>query len=95
MLRDLDHVMCRRFRRWTDIPSSMAQVQPNPELVLYIWPGRWNLFSIDVQCLAAVIHLQIAIPGKFAIVECADPDLSPSGVWAVHLHLVPGALKTN
>ena len=28
-------------------------------LVLYVWPGRWNLPSIDPQCLAAVLHLQL------------------------------------
>ncbi|EGN95396.1 hypothetical protein SERLA73DRAFT_186359 [Serpula lacrymans var. lacrymans S7.3] len=46
---------------------------------LHIWPGKWNLSSIDPICLAAVLYLQLTIPGKFQIVECVNPDLSSSG----------------
>ncbi|KAG8886711.1 hypothetical protein FRB98_001063 [Tulasnella sp. 332] len=46
---------------------------------LHVWPGKWDLPTIDSQCLAAVLHLQLAVPGRFDIVECANPDLSPSG----------------
>ncbi|OAX38940.1 hypothetical protein K503DRAFT_690647 [Rhizopogon vinicolor AM-OR11-026] len=46
---------------------------------LHIWPSRWNLPSIDPTCVAAVFHLQLTIPGKFEVVECTNPDVSPSG----------------
>ena len=48
-------------------------------LVLHVWPGNWNLASIDPQCLAAILYVQLNWPGSFEIVECTDPDLSPSG----------------
>ncbi|KAG1756649.1 outer mitochondrial membrane transport complex protein-domain-containing protein [Suillus paluster] len=46
---------------------------------LHIWPSRWNLPSIDPTCVAAVFYLQLTIPGKFEVVECTNPDVSPSG----------------
>ncbi|KAG9026146.1 hypothetical protein FRB95_009353 [Tulasnella sp. JGI-2019a] len=46
---------------------------------LYVWPAKWDLPTIDAQCLAVVLYLQLAVPGRFQIVECANPDLSPSG----------------
>lgn len=46
---------------------------------LHIWPSRWNLPSIDPTCIAAVFYLQLTIPGKFEVVECTNPDVSPSG----------------
>lgn len=51
------------------------------QIILYVWPGRWNLPSIDPSCLAAVLYLQLAIPGQFHIAECANPDLSPNGTF--------------
>lgn len=48
-------------------------------LVLHVWPGRWDLPSIDVSCLEAILYLQLAFPGHYALVETADPDQSPSG----------------
>lgn len=51
---------------------------PN-DIVLYIWPSKWGLFSLDPSCLAVVIVLLQTIPGKFRIVECNNPDLSPAG----------------
>ena len=48
-------------------------------LVLYIWPGQWDLQSFEPLCLAAVLFLQLAIPNKFTVVETANPDSSPSG----------------
>lgn len=47
---------------------------------LHIWPSRWNLPSIDPTCVAAVFYLQLTIPGKFEVVECTNPDVSPNGV---------------
>ncbi|PVF98821.1 hypothetical protein CPB86DRAFT_825519 [Serendipita vermifera] len=49
------------------------------ELTLYIWPHHWNLPSFDAECLACVLYLQINFSGSYNIVECTDPDLSPTG----------------
>ncbi|KAJ6597089.1 hypothetical protein DFH09DRAFT_1133656 [Mycena vulgaris] len=56
--------------------------------VLHIWPGQleWGLISIDPPCLAAALHLQLAIPGKFSISYCTNPDLSPSGMLPFLTH---------
>lgn len=54
--------------------SSMAS-----KIILHISPGRWNLPSVDPSCLAAVLYLQYTIPGSFAIVECGNPDVAPTG----------------
>ncbi|KDQ60995.1 hypothetical protein JAAARDRAFT_173425 [Jaapia argillacea MUCL 33604] len=50
-----------------------------PPFVLHVWPGNWDLPSIEPSCLVAILYLQAAIPGKFALSTCTDPDLSPSG----------------
>ncbi|KAJ7724458.1 hypothetical protein DFH07DRAFT_854826 [Mycena maculata] len=49
--------------------------------VLHIWsgPGQWGLPSFDPHSLVAVLYLQLAMPGQFEIVNCTNPDLSPSG----------------
>ncbi|KAJ6497039.1 hypothetical protein C8R47DRAFT_1113602 [Mycena vitilis] len=52
---------------------------PSHSLVLHIWPGQWELLSIHIPSLVAVLHLQLTIPGKFGISYCTNPDLSPSG----------------
>ena len=49
------------------------------KLKLYIWPGAWGLPSIDAQSLAAALYVQLAAPGKFALVESADADSAPLG----------------
>ncbi|KAJ8078973.1 hypothetical protein PM082_013257 [Marasmius tenuissimus] len=46
---------------------------------LHIWPGMWNLPSWDPSCLAAVIFLQLVIPGSFSVVEDLNPDASITG----------------
>ena len=51
------------------------------QLVLHVWPGRWDLPSIDPSCLTAILYLQLAIPGHFCISECTNPDLSPTGQY--------------
>ncbi|KAG8748329.1 hypothetical protein FRC12_013859 [Ceratobasidium sp. 428] len=48
-------------------------------LVLHIWPSMWELPSLDHQCIAAVIYMQLTFPGRYSIIECSDPDQSPSG----------------
>ncbi|CAE6449084.1 unnamed protein product [Rhizoctonia solani] len=49
------------------------------ELALHIWPSQWGLPSLDPQCTVAVLYLQLTFPGRYSIVECSDPDQSPSG----------------
>ncbi|KAL1758357.1 hypothetical protein FB107DRAFT_207506 [Schizophyllum commune] len=46
---------------------------------LYVWPGEWGLPSMDPSCLAAILYLQLALPGKFTVSHCMNPDLSPTG----------------
>ncbi|KAF7964461.1 hypothetical protein HWV62_7413, partial [Athelia sp. TMB] len=72
-------------------------LHPNPsQLVLHIWPGQWNLPSHDPSCLAAVLYLQLAIPGQFSISECTNPDLSPNGQlpFISHLHHTVSSLSS-
>jgi hypothetical protein len=33
----------------------------------------------DPSCLAAVLYLQLVVPGRYSLVECTSPDSSPSG----------------
>jgi sorting and assembly machinery component 37 len=49
------------------------------ELTLYIWPHHWNLPSFDAECLACILYLQINFTGRYNVMECTDPDLSPTG----------------
>ncbi|PAV24031.1 hypothetical protein PNOK_0109900 [Pyrrhoderma noxium] len=51
----------------------------SPELVLHVWPSRWDLPTFTAECLASVIYLQLAIPGEFVVEESINPDLSPNG----------------
>ena len=46
---------------------------------LHVWPAKWNLQSLDPTCLAAIMYLQLTIPGKFKVAPCANPDQSPNG----------------
>ena len=48
-------------------------------VVLHIWPGDFGLPSIEPTCLAAVLYLQLVIPGKFTVEESTTPDYSPNG----------------
>lgn len=34
---------------------------------------------MDPCCLAAIMYLQLALPGKFTVAHCMNPDLSPTG----------------
>ncbi|KAF8798160.1 hypothetical protein BYT27DRAFT_7265267 [Phlegmacium glaucopus] len=52
---------------------------PSSGIVLHVWPGQWALPSFDPQCLAALLYLQLSIPGQFCVAECSYPDLSPTG----------------
>ncbi|KZT11324.1 uncharacterized protein LAESUDRAFT_692034 [Laetiporus sulphureus 93-53] len=48
-------------------------------LVLHIWPATASVLSIDPASVAALCHLQLAVPGRFFVAYSANPDLSPSG----------------
>ncbi|KAI9511121.1 hypothetical protein F5148DRAFT_1173860 [Russula earlei] len=48
-------------------------------LTLHIWPSKWDLPSIEPSCIVAAFYLHLALPGRFSIQECTNPDASPSG----------------
>ncbi|KAL5489749.1 hypothetical protein ACEPAI_4581 [Sanghuangporus weigelae] len=50
-----------------------------PEIVLHVWPGRWDLPTFTPPCLASILYLQLILPGKFIVEECTNPDISPDG----------------
>ncbi|KAH6720384.1 Tom37 C-terminal domain-containing protein [Leptodontidium sp. MPI-SDFR-AT-0119] len=48
-------------------------------LELHVWGPAFGLPSIDAHCLAAIAYLQQAVPrGKWQLIACSDPGLSPS-----------------
>ena len=55
-------------------------------LTVYSWPHLWNLPSFDAECLAVIFYLQLAFPANYSIVECTDPDISPSGTLPLLVH---------
>lgn len=55
-------------------------------LTLYSWPHLWNLPSFDADCLAVILYLQLAFPANYSVVECTDPDVSPSGTLPLLFH---------
>ena len=60
--------------------ASTSDVTTSAEnVVLHIWPGAFGLASIEPTCLAAVLYLQLVIPGKFSVEESTTPDYSPNG----------------
>lgn len=59
--------------------SASDETTPAADVVLHIWPGAFGLASIEPTCLAAVLYLQLAIPGKFTLEESTTPDYSPNG----------------
>ncbi|KIK98722.1 hypothetical protein PAXRUDRAFT_823574 [Paxillus rubicundulus Ve08.2h10] len=62
--------------------------------ILHTWPSKWNLKSLDPTCLAAVMYLQLTIPGKFRVAESTNPDESSNGQlpFMTHEHLVFSSL---
>ena len=62
-------------------------------LTLHIWPSKWDLPSIEPSCIAAAFYLQLALPGRFSIQECTDPDASPSGRSVSAEVVLPCTLK--
>ncbi|KAN0076919.1 hypothetical protein V8E55_010774 [Tylopilus felleus] len=47
--------------------------------VLHTWPSKWSLQSLEPACLAAVMYLQLTIPGKFKVAPTTNPNTSPNG----------------
>jgi len=68
----------------------------SPELILHVWPGRWDLPSIDLACLEAITYLQLTCPGHYALIETTDPDLSSTGQlpFLKHRHVEVGTLPS-
>ncbi|KIM25349.1 hypothetical protein M408DRAFT_17332 [Serendipita vermifera MAFF 305830] len=64
------------------------------KISLYVWPHFWNLPSFDIESLAAILYLQLAFRHhnhkhehhKYRLVECTDPDVSPSGTLPFLVH---------
>ncbi|CCM02080.1 uncharacterized protein FIBRA_04157 [Fibroporia radiculosa] len=48
-------------------------------IVLSIWPPSASALSVEPACVAALFHLQLAIPGRFSVAYTANPDQAPSG----------------
>jgi sorting and assembly machinery component 37 len=46
---------------------------------LHIWPKTDSSLSLDPSCVAALLFLQIYVPGQFEVEYSANPDLSPTG----------------
>ena len=59
--------------------SASDATTPTGNVVLHIWPGEFGLASIEPTCLAAVLYLQLVIPGNFTVEESTTPDYSPNG----------------
>ncbi|KAI0709218.1 Tom37 C-terminal domain-containing protein, partial [Earliella scabrosa] len=62
----------------------MSESKPSPSpghrtVNLHVWPNHGDLLSFDVASIAALLFLQLTIPGQFSLSYCANPDLSPSG----------------
>ena len=62
-------------------------------LTLHIWPSKWDLPSIEPSCIVAAFYLQLALPGRFSIQECTNPDASPNGRSVSAEVVLPCALK--
>ncbi|KAL4067917.1 hypothetical protein V8B97DRAFT_1939788 [Scleroderma yunnanense] len=62
--------------------------------ILHVWPSKWELPSLDPACLAAIMYLQLSMPGKFQVAACSDPDMSPNGhlPFLTHGHLAVASL---
>ncbi|KAJ3007135.1 hypothetical protein NUW54_g3664 [Trametes sanguinea] len=59
--------------------SKLSPLLGSRDIVLHIWPKHRDLLSFDPASVAALLYLQLALPGHFSVAYCANPDLSPSG----------------
>lgn len=61
----------------------MAPSKPPPHVILHVWPlPGGEIPCIEPSCLAAILHLQLAIPNHYAI-EYSLPDGSPDGEYGL------------
>lgn len=65
---------------------NLHRVAGGMALTLYSWPHLWNLPTFDADCLAVILYLQLVFPANYSIVECTDPDISPSGTLPFLVH---------
>ena len=79
--RDASSDAPQRKTVMSESASTSEAKTPAANVVLHIWPGAFDLASIEPTCLAAVLYLQIAIPGRFTLEESTTPDYSPNGTW--------------
>ena len=74
--------------------SIVSVMSPSAQgLTLHIWPSKWDLPSIEPSCIVAAFYLQLALPGRFTIQECTNPDASPSGRSVSAMTVSPCALN--
>ncbi|CDO68301.1 hypothetical protein BN946_scf184799.g28 [Trametes cinnabarina] len=59
--------------------SKLSPRLVSPDIVLHVWPRYKDVLSLDPSSVAALLLLQLALPGHFSVAYCANPDLSPSG----------------
>ncbi|KAL7283375.1 hypothetical protein ACG7TL_002805 [Trametes sanguinea] len=59
--------------------SKLSPLLGSRDIVLHLWPKHKDLLSFDPASVAALLYLQLALPGHFSVAYCANPDLSPSG----------------
>lgn len=59
--------------------STLSPLLGSRNITLHIWPPYDDLLSPDVSSVAALLYLQLTIPGHFSVAHCTNPDLSPSG----------------
>ncbi|KAL1947877.1 hypothetical protein VTO73DRAFT_13601 [Trametes versicolor] len=59
--------------------SKLSPSLASRDLVLHVWPKYGDALSFDAVSVAALLYVQLALPGQFAIAYCANPDLSPTG----------------
>ncbi|KZT40868.1 hypothetical protein SISSUDRAFT_414982 [Sistotremastrum suecicum HHB10207 ss-3] len=57
----------------------MGPSKAQPHVILHVWPlPGGEIPCIEPSCLAAILHLQLAVPHHYAI-EYSLPELSPDG----------------
>ncbi|KAI0362076.1 hypothetical protein OH77DRAFT_1416275 [Trametes cingulata] len=66
--------------------SKLSPSLASRDLVLHIWPKYGDVLSFDASSVAALLYLQLALPGQFSVSYCANPDLSPSGQLPLLTH---------
>ena len=54
---------------------------------IHVWPSAWGLPSLDPLCLSVILYCQLTFPGYYEIVECVDPDTSPTGMFIPWINL--------